>query len=164
MAQAGFVQEFAWVKSAQPSSGPQTDRYPEAAAQTFVKGDPVKLDTAGRVLHAVDTEGPGIFGIANGDASGVTDALVSVHIVTLGDVLRVSQSNAGAAQVSAQTLVGLQCSWIKSTVAGQTTKSVLDTADTTTPTFEIINLRDAVGTENGEVYARMIATPIARAT
>ena len=92
MAQAGFVQEFAWVKSAHPSSGPQTYRYPEAAAQTFVKGDPVKLDTAGRVLLAVDTEGPGIFGIANGDASGVTDALVSVHIITLGDVLRDTRS------------------------------------------------------------------------
>lgn len=163
MAQAGFVQEFAWVKSAHPSSGPQVIRYPEAAAQTFVKGDPVKIDTAGRVLLAVDTEGPGIAGIADEDATGTTDNRIKVTLTLLGDVLRASQSNAGAAQDSAQTQVGLQCSWIKSSVSGQTTKSVLDTADTTTPTFEIIELRDDAAVENGEVYCRMIATPILRA-
>ena len=163
MAQAGSVQEFAWVKSAHPSSGPQVIRYPEAAAQSFVKGDPVKIDTAGRVLLAVDTEGPGIAGIADEDATGTTDNRVRVTLTLLGDVLRASQSNAGALQASAQTQVGLQCSWIKSAISGETTKSVLDTADTTTPTFEIIELRDPAGRENGEVYLRMIATPILRA-
>ncbi len=154
---------FEWVRSAHPSSGPQVANYPETAGQTFAKGDPVKLDTAGRVLLAVDTEGPGVFGIANAAASGTTDAALSVTLLTLGDILSASASAAGATRTVVRTDVGLQCSWIKSTVTGETAKSVLDTSDTTTPTFEILDNKDAVGVVDGRYYCRMIATVIARA-
>lgn len=158
------VHAFAWLKPANPSSGPQVRRYPEAASQTFVKGDPVKLDTAGRVLLAVDTEGPGIHGIANADASGTTDALVSITLLTLGDLVSASGSAAGATRNVTRSDVGLQCSWIKSTITGSTTLSVLDTSDTTTPTFEIIDVLDDVATVDGRYVARMIALLVARAT
>ena len=158
------VHALAWHKPANPSVGPQVRRYPEAASETFVKGDPVKLDTAGRVLLAVDTEGPGVFGLANADASGTTDALVSITVLTLGDLVSASGSAAGATRTVIRTDVGLQVSWIKSTITGQTTKSVLDISDVTTPTWEIIDVLDDVGVVDGRYVARMIATVVARAT
>ena len=161
---AAGVHAFAWYK-ARPSSGPMIRRYPEAAAQTFVKGDPLKLDTAGRILLAIDTEGntvpslntTGFLGIADADASGTTDALVKVVIITPDDLLAVSASAAGATRTVIRTDVGLKCSWIKSTVSGQTTKSVLDTSDVTSTRlfFEIIDNLDAVGVVNGRYLARV---------
>ena len=135
--------------------------YPEAASQSFKTGDPVKLNTSGQVLLAVDTE-DGIWGIAWEDATGTTANMVLILVLTPAMVFAVSQSNAGAAQASAQTQVGLQCSYIKSTVTDETTKTVLDTADTTTPTFEIIYLdgRDPVGDSNGRVLCRVIGSAI----
>ena len=158
------VHALAWYKPANPSTGPQVRRYPETASQAFFKGDPVKLDTAGRVLIALDTEGPGVLGIANGDASGTTDALVGVTLLTLGDIVSASASAAGATRTVTRSDVGLQCSWIKSSVSGETDKSVLDASDTTTPTWEIIDVLDPVGTVDGRYLARLIATPVARAS
>lgn len=156
------VYAFRWVRSAHPSSGPNVIHYPEAASQTFKKGDPVKLDTAGRVLLAVDTESAGVFGLADADASGTTDATVPIVVLSIGDIVSASGSAAGATRDVIRTDVGLQCSYIKSTVTGETAKTVLDISDTTTPTWEILDNKDAVGTTDGRYYARMIATPIAR--
>ena len=155
MAQAGFVQEMTWGRTAAPPSGNHVIRYPEAAAQTFVKGDPVVLNVSGQVLLAVDTGN--IHGIADEDASGTTDNRVKVIVINPDtDVYVASQSNAGAEQNSAQTQVGLQCSFIKSTVTGQTTKTVLDTADVGNLNCEILELKDPAGTPNGEVYFRFV--------
>ena len=154
MAGPGFVQELTWVRTLNPSSGNGVLPYPEAASQSFVKGDPVVLNASGQVQLAVDTGNH--FGIAAEDASGVTNTVLRVIVLGFVDIVRVSQSNAGAAQNSAQTQVGLRCSYIKSSVTGQTTKTVLDTADTGNANFEIMGLRDPAGTENGEVYARSV--------
>lgn len=155
------VRAIAWVRSASPSSGPQVMRYPEKASQSFKKGDPLKLDTNGQISLAVDTES-GPFAIANENASGTTNNEVSVTLMNVGDVFSASVSNAGATLALAQNHVGLRCSWIKSAVAGETDKSVLDVGDTTTPSFEIIGLKDEVGTSDGRAYFRIIA-PVARA-
>ena len=130
---------------------------PEKASQTFVRGDWVKTDTNGQVSLAVDTES-GLYGLAMADASGTTDDLVDILLVDATMLFVASQSNAGAAQVTVQTQVGLQCSWIKSTVTGETTKTVVDTADTTTPDLEILYLdtRDAVGDSNGRVVFKIL--------
>ncbi len=154
------VSAFSWYKPANPSSGPQVRRYPEAAGQTFVKGDPVALDTAGRVKLAVDTE-TGPAGIANGAASGTTDALVSVTLLTRADILAASSSAAGATRTVTRSDVGFKLSWIKSTVSGETTKSVLDNSDTAGdagnlgPAFEIIDILDAVGVVDGRYLCRL---------
>lgn len=159
MASSGFPQTITWVKTGKPSSGPFVKRYPEKATQSFVKGDPVILDTAGRVGAAADTGN--VFGVAAQDASGTTDTQIKVLIVGHEDVFRASQSNAGATQASAQTQVGLRCSYIKSTISGQTANMTVDTADTTTPSVEIIGLRDAAATQDGEVYFRFVQGLIA---
>ena len=167
------VHAFSWHKT-RPSGGPMVIGYPEAAGETFVKGDPVKLDTAGRLLLAVDTEGSGtpdragFFGIANQDASGITDAIVRVIIPTPHDFFAVSASAAGATRTVVRADVGLRCSWIKSTITDNTTKSVLDTSDTTAAQlhWEIIDNLDAVGVVNGRYLARVssVAWGIARAS
>ncbi len=157
------VSAIAWYKSAAPSSGPAVRRYPETAGQTFVKGDPVKLDSAGRVLLAVDTE-TGPWGIANAAASGTTDALVSITLLQATDIYSASASAAGATRTVTRSDVGLQCAWIKSTVSGETTKSVLDTSDNgTSDSFVIIDNLDAVGTVDGRYLFMLAHVPVARA-
>ncbi|KKL57854.1 hypothetical protein LCGC14_2231270 [marine sediment metagenome] len=168
------VTAFSWYKT-RPSAGPMVIGYPEAAAQSAtLKGDPVKLDTAGRVLLAVDTEGSstpdraGFFGFAAQDMSGTTDAIARVLIPTPLDLFAVSASAAGATRTVTRSDVGLRCSWIRSTVTDETTKSVLDTSDTTAAQlhFEIIDTLDAVGVVDGRYLARVssVAWGIARAT
>ena len=166
------VQAFSWYKT-RPSAGPLVLGYPEAAGETFAKGDPVKLDTAGRVLLAVDSEGSstpdraGFFGIAGQAASGTTDAIAKVIIPTPLDVFAVSASAAGATRTVIRSDVGLRCSWIKSTVTGETAKSVLDVSDVTAAQlhWEIIDTLDAVGVVDGRYLARVssVAWGIARA-
>lgn len=136
-------------------------QYPEDPSETFVKGDWVKLDTDGQCLLAIDTES-GLWGLALEDASGTTDNLLDILVVDDTMWFTASQSNAGATQVTVQTQVGLQCSWIKSTVAGSTTLTVVDTADTTTPDLEILGLdpRDPLGDNNGRVLFRIISSRI----
>ncbi len=168
------VTAFSWYK-ARPSTGPLIRRYPEAAAQSAtLKGDPVKIDTAGRVLLAVDTEGEtvedlgGFYGFAAEDMSGTTDALVRVNIAMPGDLYAVSASAAGATRTTIRSDVGLRCSWIRSTVTDETTKSVLDVSDVTAKQlhFEIVDLLDAVGVVDGRYLARVSPTSwgIMRAT
>ncbi len=167
------VYAFSWYK-ARPSTGPLVLGYPEAAGETFVKGDPVKLDAAGRVLLAVDTEGDtvadlgGFFGFADGDASGTTDAEVKIILAQPTDIYAVSASAAGATRTVIRSDVGFQCSWIKSAVSGETTKSVIDVSDNTAKQlhFEILDTLDAVGTVDGRYLVRVSPTSygIPRAT
>ena len=154
------VHAFAWHKPANPSSGPQVRRYPITAV-AVVKGDPAKINSAGRALLAVDTE-TGPFALFNAAGVATLDTLVSVNILTLGDLVTASASAAGATRTVTRSDVGLRCSWIKSTVSGETAKSVLDTSDTTTPAWEIVDVYDAVGTVDGRYIARLIADPVMR--
>jgi len=158
MASSGAPQTIAWVKTGKPSSGPFVRNYPEKATQTFKKGDPVILDTAGRIGAAADTGS--VFGVAAQDASGTTDTPIRVIIVGHEDIFRASASAAGATRTVTRNDVGLQCSYIKSTISGQTNVMTLDTSDTTTPACEIIDVRDAVGTVDGEYYFRFVQSLI----
>ena len=135
--------------------------YPEGAGQTFVKGDWLTLNTSGQVELSIDTE-TGIWAMALADASGTTDALLDTIVLDESMWFTASQSNAGATQVTVQTQAGLRCSWIKSTITGSTTLTVVDTADTTTPDLEILALdpRDAVGLAEGRVIFRVISARI----
>lgn len=154
------VHAISWLKPANPSSGPQVRRYPEAAAQTVSKGHPVVLDSAGRVKLAVDTE-TGPFGILLEDFSGTTDNLVRVAVITQGDLWIASGSAAGATRDVIRTDVGAKVSWILSSVSGETTKAVLDFSDTTGdagnlgPAFEVLDIYDPVGTTDGRYVFRI---------
>ena len=147
------------VKAFELTSGSEADygriyEYPETATQTFKKGDPVKLDSAGRVLLGVDTEAP--MGVALADASGTTDALVAIQLIDTEQIWTGTTSAAGATADVAQTDIGVECSFIKSTISGSTDITVLDLSDTTTPTMVIVGFdkRDnesAVGATDGRL-------------
>ena len=152
------VYAMAWAKSGKPSSGPLVLTYPEDASQTFAVGDPVKLDTAGQVLLAVDTEGS--HGIAKRAASGVENTDIQVTLHNPDDLYTASASEAGATHTLAQSDVGLRCSYIKSTVTGETTKTVVDLSDTQADVLEVVGLKDPVGTVDGRVYFRWVRAQI----
>ena len=151
------VKTFELTRGSEKDYGSVVD-LPEAATQTFFKGDPVKIDTAGRVLLGVDTEA--LYGIALQDSSGTTDALVAVMPLQTDQIWSVSVSNAGAGTATARTDVGVECSYIKSTstVGDDTLKTVIDIGDTTTPAFVIIGLdqRDTLADTNGRVLVHAL--------
>jgi hypothetical protein len=147
-----------WAKSGRPSSGPAVAWYPEEASQTFKRGDPVKLDNTGEIEAAVDTGGS--IGYADKDASGTTGTLIPVVLWNQDDLFTASLSEAGATHTLVQTDVGERCSWIKSSVSGETDKTVVDLSDTQGDVVEIVGLRDPVGTVDGRVYFRIVATQI----
>jgi len=149
---------LAWAKSGSPSGGPSVLFYPEEASQTFKKGDPVKLDTTGEIEASVDTGGS--LGIAGRDATTVTGSEIPVTLFNSHDVFTASASEAGATHTLVQGDVGLRCSWIKSTVTGETAKTVVDLSDTQGDVFEVVGLRDPVGTVDGRVYFRVVNSQI----
>jgi len=147
------VYAMEWTKSGKPSSGHLVQTHPEAAAQSFKRGDPVKL-VAGKVTLAVDTEGS--YGISKRDASGVTDTKIQVIVHNFDDLYTASLSAAGATSTLAVTNVGVRCSYIKSTITGNTTKTVVDLSDAQTDVLVIVGLKDPVGTVDGRVYFRWL--------
>ena len=135
--------------------------YPEeSTTQTFIKYDPVKLTTSGTLEDAEDSEMH--LGLALAPATGVANNMIPVLRVNRDMEFSASQSNGGATQASAQTMVGLVCSWIKSTIVGHTTKITIDTSNTTDDVFEIIELdpRDPAGTTDGRVIVKFMAAKI----
>ena len=149
-----------WFRST-VGAEPYLDDQPQADSETFVVGDPVMLDTNGQVLLAVDTGFT--YGIAlEAAANDTNNANVLFLVIQPTDLFTASQSTAGATQNSAQTQVGLKCSYIKSTISGSTTLTVVDTADTTTPSIEIVGLdtRDAPATVDGRVVFRFLADQV----
>lgn len=126
--------------------------YPEEASQTFKLKAPVLFDaTSGEIEIAVDTGFH--FGLALEAASGTTGTLIDVLISTSIQVVAGTLSDAGATVITAVTDVGREYSYILSTVTGETAKTVVDQADTTTPSCLIIALdpRDPTGDNNGRV-------------
>jgi hypothetical protein len=147
------------------STGPHIDgrivKGREKASQSFKKGDFLSTDTNGVVRIAVDTES-GIYALALEDASGTTNNEVDILLLDGTMLFSASVSAAGAAAATAITNVGLRCSWIRSTVTGETNKNVIDTSDTTTPDLEIMmyDRRDPLGDTNGRLIFRVIESRI----
>ena len=141
----------------------QVFNYPEVtglAANVFRYMFPVKLTAAGFIEDSEDTED--IHGFALEPALGVVSTPIDVLLANYDQMFVASQSNAGATQVTAQSMVGLACGWILSAVVGHTTKLTIDTADEATPRFEIVALdpRDAVGAADGRVIVRLVDAAI----
>jgi hypothetical protein len=130
------------------------------SANSFRYMQPVKLTTSGTVEDALDSEN--IFGFALLAATGTANTSIPVLLATRDQRFVASQSTAGATQVTVQTQVGLQCSWILSAITSHTTKTTIDTADTNNLCFEIIQLdtRDDVGTADGRVIVRLVPDKI----
>jgi hypothetical protein len=148
------VHTVKWVKNNNGTPA-RIQTYPEAATQTFKRGDFVVWDTSDEKLKAaVDTTVAAI-GIADQDASGTTSTLIHVLVPQPGDIFSATISSAGANGTAHHDLktVGKNYSWLKSTESGETTKTTIDIADTSNAWVTIVDLdpRDAAATSGGRV-------------
>lgn len=128
---------------------PYTRTYPEAASQTFKRGDYVLL-TAGKVT-ACATNPAVILGVAAQDATGVTDTPIKVYIA---DKSTVFVGNLSASNVTAVTQPGTKVDLILES-------GIMNVALTTVaPRVMIVglDLRDAVGDTNGRVHYTILDT------
>lgn len=127
---------------------PYTRSWPEAASQTFKKGDFVVL-SSGKVTLCADDAGT-ILGIAAQDASGVTDTMIPVIEANDDTVFIVN-----GISTTAVTQVGTTCA-----VDLTSTNWTVDTADTTGGVLVVTGLdpRDAVGDTNGRLHVTVLSS------
>lgn len=128
--------------------------YPEAASQSFKKGQFVKLSSGKvAVCTSADTE---TIGMATHDASGVEDTRVLVALALPGTVFEVNvyHGTAGSA-VTAITQIGVNYPLVVGS-----NKCHADIENTTNDFFTVIALSpiDAVGDRYGRVYVQVLPT------
>lgn len=134
---------FVWL------DGPVDKREaPEAAGQSFKKGDAIYLVAGAVTIVAADTK---IAGIAEKDASGVaTGSIIPFHAIH-PDQLWVAQSDTTTAQAHEGVAYGLNIS------AGNMSVNVSDTAATgTAVVVQQVDPAQALGTSGGKYILRFI--------
>lgn len=99
------MQKMRAVKTISGNS-PQVLSFPEAATQTFVAGEVVKL-VNGKVTEISDDTPASVLGVAVQAASGVTDTMIQVAIANADTIFEANYSNdSQAGAVTAVTIVG----------------------------------------------------------
>lgn len=88
---------------------PEIFSFKEEASQTFKAGTPVKLD-GGEVEIATDGT-VGFLGIAQEDASGTADTLISVQVVRPGDRVIARVTNNGTDALPTTLTQGMAYGW-----------------------------------------------------
>jgi hypothetical protein len=124
---------------------PYTRSYPEAASQSFKRGQFVNLTgTAGKVTAVADDATTNIQGIALHDASGVTDTPVLVAEANDDTIFVASGIGAATAVNQVGTTYALDVTSNKCTV---------DLADSTGGILTVVGIdsRDTLGDTNGRV-------------
>lgn len=136
-------------------NSPKEDYYPEAASQTFKKGEFVYL-VAGKVTIIPSTTPSLVLGMAQADASGVTDTPVPVAIANTDTIFEANYSN------------GSQAGAV-STVASVGTRHVFDldatnhrvyiSSSTTSPRviIHMLSEKDAAGDTGGRVLFQVMS-------
>jgi hypothetical protein len=143
---------------------PVAKTYPEAASQTFKKGEAVYLDGSGNVAEftaSVDTGSVRFLGFAAEDAhndSVAANSSVSVDIPVPGTVVELNVTSNGSDQVTAKTQIGTRYPMYQ-----DTTNSIImvDIADTggQIDCFIVKEIVGTVGDTNGRV--RCTVDPVA---
>ena len=135
-------------------NSPQMVPYPEAATQTFKRGEVVYL-VSGKVTEiAGDTPGQ-ILGVAAEDASGTTDTPILVWVANDDTIFSASYSDdSQAATATAVTIVGLRKILDRDT----TNSRVYVSSSGTTPRVTILGLdeRDPVGDAGARVLFQFL--------
>lgn len=130
-------------------NGAQLVPYPEAATQTFVRGEVVYL-VSGKVTE-ISADNPGqILGVAAEAASGTTDTPILVWVANDDTIFSASYSDdSQAAAATAVSIVGLRKILDRDTANSQ----VYVSNSGTTPRVTILGLdeRDPVGDSGGRV-------------
>ena len=129
--------------------------YPEAAAQSFKRGELVQL-SSGKVaaLAGTDPAANSILGIAMHDASGVTDADVVVFVPSPDSLI---VGNVGGTSVTAAADRGAEYGLVEANDIVS-----VDKTDTTNTRVIVVDLdrRDPVGDVNGRVIFKFMASAL----
>jgi len=126
--------------------------YPEAASQSFKKGQFVYL--ASGAVTVVATDGTTIMGIALDDATGTTGSDIHVQIVQPDDVVRIRCRNATSDVTCDNLALGTTYGLV---VASNVV--YIDKADTTNKALAVERYEtDAAGSYTYWIYARVLPT------
>lgn len=135
--------------------------YPEAATQTFKRGDILGL-TSGKARCNVstgsnlDSSGDEVIGVALADASGTTDTEIPVVVLnhTIGLVLPVTHATPASGITAIADRGSTFC--LERTAAGDWSVPVDDTSN---PVAELVDIHPqyAVGEQHGWVVVKIIA-------
>lgn len=145
---------------------PEVRSLPEAASQTFKRGDILVWDTSEEAVKLATDTNVQMVGVADRDASGTTGTAIPVIVPTTADVFSATISAAGANSAAAHDRdnVGKSYSWIKSTESGQTAKTTIDESDAGNAWVFIEDIytdaKEAAGTAGGRVLFRFLNTPL----
>jgi len=124
--------------------------YPEAANQSFKKGQPVYL--SGGKLTECGSDEVQILGIARADASGTTDTLIPVLLATPLTVFEAYSTDGGSDVTTAVAHVGKHYALYESS-----NDVYVDLGDTDHDAFKVVDLVDDAGTTNGRVLVKVLA-------
>jgi len=124
--------------------------YPEAASQSFKKGQLVYLSSG--KLTACASDGTAILGIADADASGTTDTSLPVILATPTTIFEAVSTDGGSDVTIAVTHVGKHYALYVSS-----NDVYVDLGDTDHDALKVIALKDDAGTTNGKVLVRVLA-------
>lgn len=141
---------------------PLVKTYPEAASQTFVAGEAVYLDGAGRVAEyttALDDGTQRFLGFAA--ENGHNDATAASHSVEVylgwGNIFEANVTAAGAAQVTAITQVGSVLPLYEDTVNSNVSVDIANTGSQGAwARIMAISTRDVVGDTYGRVLFTLV--------
>jgi len=124
--------------------------YPEAASQSFKKGQPVYLSSG--KLTACGNDEVQILGIALADASGTTDTSIPVLLATPLTIFEATATSAGSDVQIAVTHVGKHYALYVSS-----NDVYVDLGDTDHDALKVVDLVDDAGTTNGKVLVKVLA-------
>lgn len=143
---------------------PVTRSYPEAASQTFVKGEAVYLDGSGNVAEytaAIDDGTQRFLGFAEENGHNDTVAATNEILVTLaggGNVFELNVTANGSDQLSAKTQVGgAPLPMYQDTTGSRVAYDVSDTSGQG-DWLRVLDLspRDPAGDTNGRVLVTVV--------
>lgn len=112
-------------------NSPQTMMFPEAASQSFKRGEFVYL-ASGKVTEIASTTPAQILGVAAQDASGTTDTDIAVWLCNDDTLFEANVTSGGSTAVTAVTHVGNLMGIYRDTSGNMTH---LDSAITNTATY-----------------------------
>lgn len=140
------------VVAGRPTIPGEIRYFPEAASQSFKKGEFVYLDANGK-LNACASDASIIAGMAMQDASGTENTAIAITLAKEGQKFTLHVTNAGSSTTTANSQVGNKYGlYVASNIA------YVDVGDTTNKRFIVSDVapEDTVGDTNGRLIVEVL--------
>jgi hypothetical protein len=140
------------VVAGRPTLPGEVRYFPEAASQSFKKGEFVYVGSDGRVA-VCSSDAAGIAGMALQDATGTTNTAIAICLAKRGQQFTLHVTNVGSSTTTANTDVGKKYGlYVASNI------HYVDKGDTTNKRFIVDDIapEDAVGDTNGRLIVEVL--------